>query len=131
MTNAEARFNNCLRPRKPEGSLGRTAQDGHLDSHTAPKLCFLRPMIADLNTTLCDPKKWRSNKSRTFRKFPLNIKSIWCLPQPVLGSAETADKLPGAVVIWVGSGIIEFTGSDASCYQVPLGWPQGRSLLID
>ena len=27
-----------LRPRKPEGSLGRTAQDGHLDSHTAPEL---------------------------------------------------------------------------------------------
>ena len=40
MTNAEAWFNNSLRPRKPEGSLGRTAQDGHLDSHTAPELCF-------------------------------------------------------------------------------------------
>ena len=39
MTNAEAWFNNSLRPRKPEGSLGRTAQDGHLDSHTAPELC--------------------------------------------------------------------------------------------
>ena len=37
MTNAEARFNNSLRPRKPEGSLGRTAQEGHLDSHTAPE----------------------------------------------------------------------------------------------
>ena len=35
--NAEARFNTSLRPRKPEGSLGRTAQDGHLDSHTAPE----------------------------------------------------------------------------------------------
>ena len=35
------RFNNSLRPRKPEGSLGRTAQDGHLDSHTAPELCCL------------------------------------------------------------------------------------------
>ena len=34
MTNAEAQFNNSLRPRKPEGSLGRTAQDVHLDSHT-------------------------------------------------------------------------------------------------
>ena len=41
MTNAEARFNKSLRPRKPEGSLGRTAQDGHLDSHTAPELCGL------------------------------------------------------------------------------------------
>ena len=43
MTNAEARFNNSLRPRKPEGSLGRTAQDVHLDFHTAPELskyCF-------------------------------------------------------------------------------------------
>ena len=38
MTNAEARFNNSLRPRKPEGSLGRAAQDGHLDSHTVPEL---------------------------------------------------------------------------------------------
>ena len=37
-TSAEARFNNSLRPRKPEGSLGRTAQDVHLDSHTAPEL---------------------------------------------------------------------------------------------
>ena len=38
-TNAEAWFNIALRPRKPEGSLGRTAQDGHLHSHTAPELC--------------------------------------------------------------------------------------------
>ena len=38
VTNAEARFNNSLRPRKPEGSLGRTAQDVHLDSHTAAEL---------------------------------------------------------------------------------------------
>ena len=42
MTNAEARFNKSLRPRKPEGSLGRTAQDVHLDSHTAPELCLGR-----------------------------------------------------------------------------------------
>ena len=39
MTNAEAWFSIALRPRKPEGSLGRTAQDGHLNSHTAPELC--------------------------------------------------------------------------------------------
>ena len=42
MTNAEARFSKSLRPRKPEGSLGRTAQDVHLDSHTAPELCHPR-----------------------------------------------------------------------------------------
>ena len=40
VTNAEARCNKSLRPRKPEGSLGRTAQDVHLDSHTAPELCW-------------------------------------------------------------------------------------------
>ena len=39
-TNAEAWFNIALCPQKPEGSLGRTAQDGHLISHTAPELCF-------------------------------------------------------------------------------------------
>ena len=38
VTNAEAWFNIDLRLRKPEGSLGRTAQDGHLDCHTAPEL---------------------------------------------------------------------------------------------
>ena len=38
MNNAEARFNKSLCPRKTEGSLGRTAQDVHLDSHTAPEL---------------------------------------------------------------------------------------------
>ena len=55
MTNAEAWFSIALRPRTPEGSLGRTAQDGHLDSHTAPELwtrqvCFivaLRPRRRD------------------------------------------------------------------------------------
>ena len=50
MTNAEARFNNSLRPRKPEGSLGRTAQDVHLDSHTAPELCSATPAGMDLYT---------------------------------------------------------------------------------
>ena len=38
VTNAKACCNNSLRPRKPEGSLGRTAQDVYLDSHTAPEL---------------------------------------------------------------------------------------------
>ena len=34
-TNVEAWFNIALGPWKPEGPLGQTAQDGHLDSHTA------------------------------------------------------------------------------------------------
>ena len=46
MTNAEAWFNIALCPRKPEGSLGRTAQDGHLDSHTAPELCFSNGLLS-------------------------------------------------------------------------------------
>ena len=37
-SNAEAWLNISLRPRKPEGSLGRTAQDSHRDCHTAPEL---------------------------------------------------------------------------------------------
>ena len=41
VTSAEAQFKKSLRPWKPEGSLGRTAQDVHLDSHTAPELCRL------------------------------------------------------------------------------------------
>ena len=45
MTDAEARCNNSLRPRKPEGSLGRTAQDGHFDSHTAPELCAWKQCV--------------------------------------------------------------------------------------
>ena len=45
MTNAEARFSKSLRPRKPEGLLGRTAQDVHLDSHTAPELCGSAPLL--------------------------------------------------------------------------------------
>ena len=37
---AEARFNVALRPQKPLGSVGRGAQDGHLDFHTPPELCM-------------------------------------------------------------------------------------------
>ena len=51
MTNAEARFNKSLCPRKPEGSLGRTAQDVHLDSHTAPELWFCETQRSEFN---CD-----------------------------------------------------------------------------
>ena len=38
MANAKAWFNIALRPWKPEGLLGRTAQYGHLNSHAAPGL---------------------------------------------------------------------------------------------
>ena len=55
MTNAEARFNNSLRPRKPEGSLGRTAEDGHLDSYTAPELWETAPELWEKNTRVIVP----------------------------------------------------------------------------
>ena len=54
ITSAEAWFNIALRPRKLEGSLGRTAQDGHLDSHTAPELW----MCACLWWGLCTALAW-------------------------------------------------------------------------
>ena len=48
VTNAEVWFNKSLRPRKAEGSLGRTAQDSHLGSRTAPELCIKRTKEAGL-----------------------------------------------------------------------------------
>ena len=57
VTNAEAWFSNSLRPRKPEGSLGRTAQDVHLDSHTAPELCREVAVPDILNMVSVDVKQ--------------------------------------------------------------------------
>ena len=52
MTNAEAWLSISLRRRKLEGSLGRTAQDGHLDSHTAPELYGLNNGLHGLYTAV-------------------------------------------------------------------------------
>ena len=63
MTNAEARFNNSLRPRKPEGSaLGRTAQDVHLDSHTAPELWDVPSAIGYVYNNKVNKIVWVSPK---------------------------------------------------------------------
>ena len=70
VTNAEARFNKSLRPQKPEGSLGRTAQDVHLDSHTAPELCRNSRVNLHCYTqreaspTQQSARKWRCDLSR-------------------------------------------------------------------
>ena len=63
-TSAEAWFNIASRPRKPEGSLGRTAQDGHLDSHTAPELrvCRLYKNPTDETTNRAPPVCIRMQK---------------------------------------------------------------------
>ena len=73
MTKAEAWFNNSLRPRKPEGSLGRTAQDGHVDSHTTPELCVLASASRADVTVMADwelKKKKKERKKKVFFSFP-------------------------------------------------------------
>ena len=65
MTNAEARFSIALRPRKPEGSLGRTAQDGHLDSHTAPELCVENVIRKEKNKGKKKKKKKKKQQQQT------------------------------------------------------------------
>ena len=62
MTNAEARFNKSLRPRKPEGSLGRTAQDGHLDSHTAPELWLYTEVDEMMLAVTCHLHFWQNDR---------------------------------------------------------------------
>ena len=91
----KARFNKSLHPRKPEGSLGRTAQDVHLDSHTAPELCsgyarskcfyMLCCHVADLTGTelrLTNPKRDKEvvvqtfvDREQRFTKFTKSIKT--------------------------------------------------------
>ena len=72
MTKAEAWFNNSLRPRKPEGSLGQTAQNGHVDSHTTPELCILASASRADVTVMADweLKKKRRKKERKKVSFP-------------------------------------------------------------
>ena len=70
MTNAEARFNNSLRPRKPEGSLGRTAQDVHLDSHTAPEPWTLPAQRTSFNTLDNWAIKEKDRKEKVIGSWP-------------------------------------------------------------
>ena len=83
MTNVEARFNKSLRPRKPEGSLGRTAQDVHLDSHTAPELYDSnKTTVKAINT---DPDDLVVQTARTL--------AAWHAPGSVtVLTARTADR---------------------------------------
>ena len=65
-TNAWEWFNKSLRPRKPEGSLGRTAQDVHLDSHTAPELCQTKNSAREIYVSLLLPAKLPAAFYKTF-----------------------------------------------------------------
>ena len=80
VTNAEAWFSIALRPRKPEGSLGRTAQDGHL---TLTQLLEYDHLLMDLFTLL----------SNSPAKSPPNpTKNIPCQPKT---SLTTGAMRPG------------------------------------
>ena len=79
MTNAEAWFNIALRPRKPEGSLGRTAQDGHLDSHAAPELCV----------------ETRSTESRCYRSRKYTVRR--CVRAPFSPEILQAGAVKGLI----------------------------------
>ena len=49
-------------PRKPEGSLGRTAQDGHLDSHKAPQLWLLDAVWISTKYQTIARRHWTDSK---------------------------------------------------------------------
>ena len=99
MTSAEAWFNNSLRPRKPEGSLGRTAQDGHLDSHTAPE-----------HSSALHPQAWtyiyRPMRVDTYRVQSPERREICFLSlDSTSGIAVTIVTSMGGFNFWNGKGL--------------------------
>ena len=87
MTYAEARCNKSLRPRKPEGSLGRTAQDVHLDSHTAPELC--EPGLCSQSSLYTDPQDNAGNISGV---FPDHLNSYFCRAASVMIETDNSQN---------------------------------------
>jgi len=93
VTNAEARFNKSLRPRKPEGSLWRTAQDVHLDSHTAPELWhhfivvvdrFYMALFSALEQTHC-ARMWFLNSDLLETHFWISSTEVVYLQHALFG----------------------------------------------
>ena len=112
VTNAKARFNDSLRPLKPEGSLGQTAQDVHLDSHTAPEL---RQSSGDKRVSLQWPNElWQRLEEGQCRKATLGVRLpqgqrtcslfLHCCPQSCgcLQTGRHARPVTLAVVAFVG-----------------------------
>ena len=101
MTNAEARFSKSLRPRKSEGSLGRTAQDVHLDSHTAPELHAAGPVGKFLTLSAIKISANQKEKGRQKTKTKKRLKghgpehAHWCEPVWPSGKALQAGKRKG------------------------------------
>ena len=91
MTSAKALFSIALRPRKPEGSLGRRAQDGHLDSHTAPELWTVYIYIVSLDVTPNIP----------FRSDALCQRPVSCMcdvTQVLFGGGTEGETIPNATL---------------------------------
>ena len=82
MTNAEARFNNSLRPRKPEGSLGWTAQDVHLDSDSSwtmtVSLIYQMPFQETPEHFVCGQNsKYYKHVAKFYSSYCLKCKFGW------------------------------------------------------
>ena len=141
MTNAEARFSKSLRPRKPEGSLGRTAQDVHLDSHTAPELCpglsvltqvdFKWPCIQSSSAVPPEVTMYSSklDASQEHRQLHAVVIVEHCLPTSSLfrlsitcSLLSSRIKRPRAVLTWVRIHVAPATRefSPKGCFQCRL-----------
>ena len=109
MTNAEARFNKSLRPRKPEGLFGRTAQDVHLDSHTAPELWhggWGRGRLYTYRYTVTDYLSVHHTEFSRPSVSALNVSIMWlfsstllCEPVIVQELCESRGGRPGLSVL--------------------------------
>ena len=100
MTNAEARCNKSLRPQKPEGSWGRTAQDVHLDSHTAPELWVVQSKSACSWKPVKHDRAWSTNGWVTIMCYCWALHPPWDFYSQILctlhtsPSDETTDRSP-------------------------------------
>ena len=126
MTNAEAWFNVALRPQKPQGSLGRKAQDGHLDFHTAPELWELRCC------TVCWSRG--SGFSVLSDRGPEHPPPHWTMSStPILRGVATEARVPVSVISWTELHLT--TGPMSSdpilCDVVTCSWSSSFSDLLD
>ena len=115
MTNAEAWFSNSLRPRKPEGSLGRTAQDDHLHSHTAPEL-FCPKLLANKLST---PEPSEDLPSYPQPVVGVWLPSLWTLAWVAHGEGTLAVALSSRGEMGTGKGVGGRTNTTRGCPYFP------------
>ena len=119
-TNAWAWFNIALRPRKPEGSLGRPAQDGHLDSLSHSSWTMAASVFVELLNYLSLEDKRFHEQSMTAEKSEPFIRSLWhaCLVQHVQKRSKNNKQKKikkNKALFWNAS----FTGKDSSHSNPP------------